>query len=111
MVNESAIGFPVVERMLKGIQGEVAAHRRGDAPADDAACEDVDHEGHIHDASPGPSGTRVFPDLRSARSKMTPVGNDVGDLAPRIPCELLQEPRAELVLQIISAYVPTCLIE
>jgi len=42
-----------VQRLFERIEHELRGHRAGDPPADDAACEDVDDEGDVHEARPG----------------------------------------------------------
>ena len=42
-----------VQRLLQGIEDEVGLHRTADPPTDDAPREDIDHEGHVHEALPG----------------------------------------------------------
>ena len=42
-----------VDGHLQGVEGEVAAQRRRDLPADDEAAEDVDDEGHVDEADVG----------------------------------------------------------
>ncbi len=42
-----------VQRLLQRVEHEVGLHRTADPPADDAPREDIDDEGHVHEALPG----------------------------------------------------------
>ena len=54
VVNETAPHrAAVVQRLLESIEDEVRMRRPRHPPTDDAAGEDVDDEGHIHEALPG----------------------------------------------------------
>lgn len=53
VVDELPVGLAVVERLLQGIEHQAGSHRGVCPPAHDAAREDVDHEGHVHEAAPG----------------------------------------------------------
>ena len=54
VVNEAALHrTAVVQRLLQGIEDEVRMRRPRHPPADDAAGEDVDDEGHVDEALPG----------------------------------------------------------
>lgn len=48
-----ALRLTRVQRLFQGIEHQVGAHCRADAPADDAPGEYVDHEGHVEPALPG----------------------------------------------------------
>lgn len=64
VMDEPPVGFPLVNRLLKGIEREVDAHRARYSPADDQAREDIDHESHVHRASPsGDIGEIRHPEL------------------------------------------------
>src|SRR5947209_13392449 len=47
------LGTPRVQRLLQRVEHEVGLHGIADPPADDAPREDVDDEGHVHEALPG----------------------------------------------------------
>src|SRR4051794_28874111 len=54
VMNEAALhGTPVVQRLLEGIKDEIRMCRPRYPPADDAAGEYIDDEGHVHKALPG----------------------------------------------------------
>lgn len=55
MMNERIIpvGMVGVERLFQRFQHEARVHRAAYPPADNAYCEDVDDEGHVHPALPG----------------------------------------------------------
>jgi hypothetical protein len=64
-----------VNLLLQRIEYEVGAQRRGDTPADDAAREDVDHEGDVDEA--GPRGdVRQVADPELIRSRRDEVAID-----------------------------------
>jgi hypothetical protein len=46
--------FPtaLVDRLVQRVEDEVGPERRGHPPADDPAREDVDHKGHVDEATP-----------------------------------------------------------
>ena len=44
---------PRVQRLLQRVEHKVSLHRTADPPADDAPCEDIDDEGHVHETLPG----------------------------------------------------------
>ena len=53
-MDQTALRGPAcVQGLLQRVQHEVGAGGRRDPPADDAACEHVDHEGHEDEAGPG----------------------------------------------------------
>ena len=54
VMHEPVRGFaaPVVNRLLERVEHEVGRQRRRDAPADDAAGEDVNHERDVDEAPP-----------------------------------------------------------
>jgi hypothetical protein len=70
MMHEPAAleGATLVQGLLQGIEHEGGAGGSRDPPADDAAGEDIDHEGHIDEAGPGrdvgkirdPQGVRAY---------------------------------------------------
>src|SRR5215213_10555868 len=54
VVNEAALHrTAVVQCLLEGIEDEAGMCRPRHSPADDAAGEDVDDKGHVHEALPG----------------------------------------------------------
>src|SRR3954471_15681262 len=54
MMDEAALHrTAVVQRLLKSIEDEIRMRRPRHPPADDAAGEDVDDEGHVDEALPG----------------------------------------------------------
>ena len=55
VVNQAAAmsGPSVVQRLLQSVEHEVGVRRPADAPADDIAGIDIDHERHVDEARPG----------------------------------------------------------
>src|SRR4051794_6185287 len=54
VMNEAALHWSaVVQRLLQSIEDKVGMRRPRNAPADDAAGENIDDEGHVHEALPG----------------------------------------------------------
>src|SRR4051795_7965065 len=89
MMDEAALHrTAVVQRLLKSIEDEVRMRRPRHPPADNAAGEDVDDEGHVDEALPGgdigeirhPQGVRMrrpelpVPLVRRARGSLVSDG-------------------------------------
>src|SRR5690606_31097440 len=98
--------FPLADRLLQGVQGEVTLQRAGHPPADDPARVHIDHERHVDEAAPG-CDVRQVRDPQLVRPLSREVAFDqvqrprrsaIGDRRQLEAATVMMGPRRDLVV-------------